>query len=113
LVVQEQGIAAAGFPRAAELCLMHLEQGLTVTTDVVIYTVIWDCRAQLQRVTGGRVVRSCSSLKDSWAVVWVPRQWGDASLWSQGVLVGHVYSCVHLRMLLSSRILMAADNKPW
>lgn len=65
--MQEQGIvASARFPRAAELCLMHPEQGLTVTTNVVIYTMIWGCRAQLWRVTGGHVVRSHSSLKELW-----------------------------------------------
>lgn len=63
--MQEHEIVPAGFPRAAELCLMQVEQGLPVTTNVVTYTMIWDCRAQLQRVAGGCVVRGCEGVGGS------------------------------------------------
>lgn len=57
-VTREQGdIAAVGFHRAVEQHLMPPEQGLTLGTGVVIYWVIWGCRAQLWRVTGRGVVK--------------------------------------------------------
>lgn len=50
-------VVAAVFLRAAELCLMQVEQEIPATTNVVTYTRIWDYRAQLQEVTGGCEVR--------------------------------------------------------
>lgn len=64
LPVKEQRIAAAGFQRAAEPCLTQLVQRLTLATGVVIFMMIWDCRAQLWGAGGASRVRSDSNVKE-------------------------------------------------
>lgn len=85
-VTREQGdIAAVGFHRAVEQHLMPPEQGLTLGTGVVIYWVIWGCRAQLWRVTGRGVVKGqLGETIQERCVCEAVLHWGDVSLTQMG-----------------------------
>lgn len=54
---------------------MQLVHRLTLATGVVIFMMIWDCRAQLWGAGGASGVRSDSNVKELWGEVTQGLRW--------------------------------------